>query len=140
MSDISASNAFGKMPSLYAATARTAQGSTPGGERSVESGRQVNVEAANSQGGKIVSGAAADTASSGLDREALEQKVEELSDMVQGRQRDLSFSVDDDSGRTVVKVINSQTEEVVRQIPMEEVLEIARRIESGEGGMLKLEA
>lgn len=140
MSDISASNAFGKMPSLYAATARTAQGPTPGGERSVESGRQVNVEAANSQEGKTVSGGATDTASSGLDRGALEQKLEELSDMVQGRQRDLSFSVDDDSGRTVVKVINSQTEEVVRQIPMEEVLEIARRIESGEGGMLELEA
>ncbi|MDG4866478.1 flagellar protein FlaG [Guyparkeria sp. 1SP6A2] len=140
MSDISASNAFGKMPSLYAATARTAQGSTPGGERSVESGRQINVEAANSPGGKKVSGAAAETASSGLDRQALEQKLEELSDMVQGRQRDLSFAVDDDTGRTVVKVINSQTEEVVRQIPMEEVLEIARRIESGEGGMLELEA
>ncbi|MFI9653575.1 flagellar protein FlaG [Guyparkeria sp. GHLCS8-2] len=140
MSDISASNAFGKMPSLYAATARTAQDPALGGERSVESGRQVNVGAANSQGGKNASGAAAETASSGLDRKALEQKVEELSDMVQGRQRDLSFTVDDDTGRTVVKVINSQTEEVVRQIPMEEVLEIARRIESGEGGMLKLEA
>ncbi|MFI9652171.1 flagellar protein FlaG [Guyparkeria halopsychrophila] len=140
MSDISASNAFGKMPSLYAATARTAQGPAPGGERSVESGRQVNVEAANSQGGKNASLGAAETASSGLDREALEQKLDELSEIVQGQQRDLSFTVDDDTGRTVVKVINSQTEEVVRQIPMEEVLEIARRIESGEGGMLKLEA
>ncbi len=139
MSDISASNAFGKMPSLYAATARTAQGSTPGGERSVESGQQVNVEAAMAQGGKNASRGAAE-ASSGLDREALEQKLDELSEMVQGRQRDLSFTVDDDTGRTVVKVINAQTEEVVRQIPMEEVLEIARRIESGEGGMLELEA
>ena len=40
----------------------------------------------------------------------------------------LQFSIDDDSGRTVVKVVDRQTEEVLRQIPSEEMLDIARAL------------
>lgn len=124
------SDALGKMPSLYP-SARAASA----GERSIGSGSSVS--ASNLQGSRprIESGEA-----NGLDREALEAKLAELEELVQSRQRDLSFSVDDDTGRTVVKVINARTDEVVRQIPSEEILSIARRIENGEGGMLELEA
>ena len=132
-SDISTSNAFGKMPSLYQATAHMASA----GERSVGSGQQVNAsqssDSTSSDGGAFVRSAS-------LDLEELQQKLQDLNEEVQSRQRDLSFSVDDDTGRTVVKVINSYTDEVVRQIPAEEVLQIARRIENGDGGMLELEA
>ncbi|MBD3258274.1 hypothetical protein GF377_07560 [candidate division GN15 bacterium] len=121
------------MPSLYQATARMASA----GERSVGSGQQINAspsaDKTSSDGGAFVRPAT-------LDQEQLHQKLQELTEEVQSRQRDLSFSVDDDTGRTVVKVINSYTEEVVRQIPAEEILQIARRIENGEGGMLELEA
>lgn len=40
----------------------------------------------------------------------------------------LQFSIDDDSGRTVVKVVDKQTDEVLRQIPSEEMLDIARAL------------
>ena len=132
-SEISNSNAFGKMPSLYQATARMASA----GERSVSSGQQANASASSD----VESGdGGAFTRPAALDPEQLQQKLQELTEQVQSRQRDLSFSVDDDTGRTVVKVINSNTEEVVRQIPAEEILQIAHRIENGEGGMLELEA
>jgi flagellar protein FlaG len=36
--------------------------------------------------------------------------------------RDLHFEIDDDSGVTVIKVIDPATEEVVRQIPSEEAV------------------
>lgn len=61
--------------------------------------------------------------------EELQQVVEKLNDHVQQIQRDLKFSVDDTSGRTVIRVVNSQTDEVVRQIPSEEVLRISRNIQ-----------
>ena len=61
--------------------------------------------------------------------ENLQKVVEKLNEHVQKIQRDLQFSVDDASGRTIVRVINSETEEVVRQIPSEEVLRISRNIE-----------
>lgn len=59
----------------------------------------------------------------------LEQAVSKINDYVQNQQRTLQFSVDEDSGRNVVKVLDKLTEEVIRQIPQEEVLVIARRIE-----------
>ena len=43
-------------------------------------------------------------------------------------QRDMDFSVDDKTGRFVVKVIDSQTKEVIRQIPSEEMLAISRHL------------
>jgi flagellar protein FlaG len=58
----------------------------------------------------------------------LEETVEELNQMVQSVRRNLQFSIDKESGRTVIKVIDSDSEEVIRQIPPEEVLALARRL------------
>lgn len=64
----------------------------------------------------------------------LETMVRKLSDYVQAFERSLRFSVDEDSGRTLIKVVDTQTEEVIRQIPSEEALRILRHIaDSGEG-------
>jgi flagellar protein FlaG len=61
--------------------------------------------------------------------EQLEEAVSRISDYVQNQQRTLQFSVDEGSGRNVVTVLDKQTEEVIRQIPQEEILVIARRLE-----------
>lgn len=65
--------------------------------------------------------------------EQLDQTVEELSSLVQSLKRELNFSVDDNSGRTVIKVIDSTTDEVIRQIPSEEVVELAQMIDQHAG-------
>jgi len=63
-------------------------------------------------------------------REKLEEAVRELNAHVQNIQRDLQFSVEEDLGlgRAVVKVLDTETREVIRQIPSEEVLAIAKNI------------
>lgn len=61
--------------------------------------------------------------------EQLQQVVEQLNQHVQSINRDLHFSVDDQSGRTVIRVVNSETEELIRQIPSEEVLRISRNLQ-----------
>ena len=43
--------------------------------------------------------------------------------------RDLSFSVDSTTGYNVVRVVNPETGEVVRQLPSEELLKIAQAME-----------
>jgi len=63
-----------------------------------------------------------------VSQEELQQAVTQLNDRVQQVQRDLLFSVDDSSGRTVVRVVNTETDEVVRQMPTEEALRISRNI------------
>ena len=40
----------------------------------------------------------------------------------------MNFSVDDDSGKQVVKVTDSDSGDIIRQIPTEEVLSLSRRI------------
>lgn len=50
--------------------------------------------------------------------------------LMSGRQ--LSFSVDEASGKTVLKVLHSVTGEVVRQIPNETVLAVSERLRQGE--------
>ena len=64
--------------------------------------------------------------------------VSQIYDYVQNGQRSLKFSIDEISGRNVVKVIDKQTEEVIRQIPIEEVLTIARTIAEQFGEELNL--
>ncbi|MEI8647837.1 flagellar protein FlaG [Paraglaciecola sp. Hal342] len=48
--------------------------------------------------------------------------------MLQTRNKQLNFSVDDDSGKQVVKVTDSDSGDIIRQIPTEEVLSLSRRI------------
>ncbi len=58
----------------------------------------------------------------------LEAAVAKMSDFIQAEQRDLSFSVDEDSGETVVKVIDRESGELVRQIPNQDVLDLAESL------------
>lgn len=63
----------------------------------------------------------------------LNEVVESLNENIEVLRRALQFSVDDDSGQTVVKVLDADTEEVIRQIPSEEVLELQKRLEDATG-------
>lgn len=63
-----------------------------------------------------------------VSRAELDAALSQLSNYVQNVQRNLNFSIDDSSGQVVVKVIDSESEEVIRQIPSEEMLAMARRL------------
>jgi flagellar protein FlaG len=70
----------------------------------------------------------------------LNEVVESLNGNLEVLRRDLRFSVDDDSGETVVKVLDAETEEVIRQIPAEEVLELQKRLEEAAGVIFRGQA
>ncbi len=61
------------------------------------------------------------------------QAVSDLNKSSQANAQGLEFSIDKDSKRTVVKVIDQSTKEVLRQIPTQEALEIAKALESTSG-------
>lgn len=63
-----------------------------------------------------------------MSRDELENVVSKLQDYVQSIQRDMQFHIDDATGRVIVQVIDSNSQEVVRQIPSEEMLAIARHL------------
>jgi len=59
----------------------------------------------------------------------LNSAVKEIQDFVQSLQRNLEFSVDDSTGTWVVKVVARDSGEVIRQIPSETALELARSLQ-----------
>ena len=65
--------------------------------------------------------------------QALETAVKRLNSYVQSVNRKLEFNVEKDSGQTVVKVIDSETDELIRQIPNEEALHIAKQLDGISG-------
>lgn len=52
--------------------------------------------------------------------------------------RELEYRVDDETGQTVVTVRDKTTGDVIRQIPNEEVLRLARRLNAGSSALLDL--
>ncbi len=54
--------------------------------------------------------------------------AEALEDVTQRLDSDVRLDVDDDTGRVVAKIIDRDTREVIRQIPPEELLHIAARL------------
>ncbi len=70
----------------------------------------------------------------------LQEAVKAMENAVQPKASALQFSVDKNSGSTVVKIVDSQTGNVIRQIPSEEVLQIAQSIEQFQGILGKIKA
>jgi len=74
-------------------------------------------------------GSAADQASRA---EELEQAVATLNDYVQNTERKLSFQLDEEAGLTVIRVFDKQSEELIRQIPSEEAVSLAQKLNQEE--------
>lgn len=70
-------------------------------------------------------------------REQVNQAVEALNKTVQASSQNLEFSVDKDMSVVVVKVVDQQTKQVLRQIPTEEALEIAKSLDKLQGLLIK---
>jgi len=66
--------------------------------------------------------------------------VQSANAYVQSVSSNLQFSLDQDSGRTVVKVVDTETSEVLRQFPSEEMLSISKSIDRMQGLLIDREA
>ena len=73
-------------------------------------------------------------------RNELEKAVKDVSEFVKTANNSLQFSIDDDLGVTVVKVIDTGTKELIRQIPSEEMLSIAKALGSIKGLLVQQKA
>lgn len=63
-----------------------------------------------------------------LSQEEVERIVSDVNDQLLAMHTELNFSVDKETDKLVLKIINSKTHEVIRQIPAEEALRIAARL------------
>lgn len=72
--------------------------------------------------------------------EALDEAVKAANDFVKPFNNALNFSVDQESQTTVVKVIDQSTKEVIRQIPSEEMLALAKALDTMKGLLIQQKA
>jgi len=62
------------------------------------------------------------------DTDKVKSAVAEIEKFLKASQRNLEFSTDEESGKIVVKVIASDSGELIRQLPSEEALRIAHSL------------
>jgi len=68
-----------------------------------------------------------------LTREDVEEMVEALEDFANTVQTRLNFSIDDDTEDVVVKIMDKETDEVIKQFPAEEILKLREKMQDLSG-------
>lgn len=63
-----------------------------------------------------------------LSLEEIESVIKELNQFVQIFNTKIAFEIDKETKKTILRIVDVETNEVVRQIPPEELLKISRRI------------
>jgi flagellar protein FlaG len=63
------------------------------------------------------------------DEEQVTQALKSINELLKTRSPDLEFSIDRDSDRAIVKVVDKETQEVIRQMPSEDALQIAKALD-----------
>jgi flagellar protein FlaG len=86
---------------------------------------------------RAASSATATATPAAAERGQLSAAVEHINKMLQTVSPTLKFSIDDDSHRTIVKIVDQQTQEVIRQIPTAEALDISKALSKAQGLLIK---
>ena len=68
-----------------------------------------------------------------LEREQLEKMAQQLQEFMGEMNRSLQFQVDQDSGRDVIKVLDKNSGELIKQYPSEEVLSLVSKLSETAG-------
>lgn len=89
---------------------------------------------------KAADAAAAVLATQAIDHNELKKALDEANRMVQGHGGSLEFSVDQQTGKTVVRIIDTSTNQLIRQFPSEEMLAISRSLDKLQGLLIKQRA
>ena len=71
------------------------------------------------------------------DKLEVKKAVEQLAEFVSTRQSQISFSIDEASGSQIVKIMDTESKQVIRQFPSEEAVAIARALDKLQGLLIK---
>ena len=82
----------------------------------------------------------ADSHSVTIEPADLQKAVDKVREVFQKIEPRLQFEVDPDLHRVIVKIMNGESGEVIRQIPPQEVLDLARNFQASTGLLLKQQA
>ena len=69
--------------------------------------------------------------------EQVEQSVEKINQFFENTDYGLQFSVDNDTGKNMIKVTDRESGDVIRQLPSESMLKLSRAVGDLQGFLLK---
>lgn len=75
-----------------------------------------------------------------LSIDAVKQIAHQINDFLKSSSSSLQFTVDGDTSKVVVRIVDSQTNELIRQIPSEEMLAISRAMDKLKGMLISRKA
>jgi len=85
-------------------------------------------------------GAAVVAATRAIDQSQIKKALEEANRKMQSLGGSLEFSIDQQTRKTVVRIIDTSTNQLIRQIPSEEMLTIAKSLDRLQGLLIKQHA
>lgn len=75
-----------------------------------------------------------------ISRSDAQKATDTINKFLEGASKGLEFSVDDDLGKVIVKIVDRTTREVIRQMPTEEALNISKSLDKLQGLLLNDQA
>jgi flagellar protein FlaG len=75
-----------------------------------------------------------------ITRKDLEDMVDTLKEMTETLQTKMDFSISEETNRLVVKVIDQDTEKIIKQFPPEEILELQEKMQDLTGFLFSTDA
>lgn len=73
-------------------------------------------------------------------REQVKKAVEDVNSFVSTVNNSIQFRLDNDSGRSIVSVVDTGTKQIIRQFPSEEVLAISKALDNIKGLLIQQKA
>ena len=101
----------------------------------VSASQEPKADQSSASGGKVLPEVnVADTAV--FNDESVREAVSRINEYVQQTQRTLDFQLDESSGKTIIRVYDKLSAEMIRQIPSELALELAQKLNDEEPSLL----
>lgn len=82
----------------------------------------------------------AQTQKTEVSQQELERAVKQTNEFLKPINNSIQFNLDTESGRTIIKVVDLETKETIRQFPSEEMLSIAKAIDTMKGLLIQQKA
>lgn len=80
------------------------------------------------------------SSSDAVKKEELAEHLNKINAFVQGRASNVQFVTDEDTGLDIVKVVDTSTKEVIRQMPTQEAVQIAKALDHLKGLLIRQKA
>ena len=119
------------MADLRGAQPASAQAQRPAVEQSSETASQQNAAPQNPLSAGANEKMAEET------QKAVVAAASKANQAIAAMKSNLQFTVDDNTGINVVKVVDTETKQTIRQIPSEEMITIAQRLDELKGLLVK---